>query len=357
MSDLVSILPGEIRKHFINMKNVRDGHDGSYAARLDELNGMAAEKNLFHSGWYLKQRSELKTQFADALAYGYMEEALATCKLYEVPLTRPFCASLEEAAKQMLTSFYRNIIHAQGTGAGFRMPASAVQAVNQQASNKRFQYHAEDWRLTESSPRRGREKEGRGYGKRGCESSRVKPPKRFAVGEHVRIINLGIDGVVTQVDDERTFMSQYMHTIDTSMAAGESQAVSSSSFPLRSPAPRNSSSATTYIQHINQSGPGVACGSSGDSAYEHSANWRHERIEARACYHSRSVKAQPNRSEADEVLGSLASAEKAAQSNDEHGVKHALSTITKGGWERVKKSRLRLATQVLLHYLKLHGMA
>ncbi len=140
MNDLASIFPQETRKHFINMKNVRNAYERELdAKRMDELNGTAAEKNLFHSGRYLKQRSALKTQFTDALAYGYMEEAPATCKLYDVPLTRPLCASLEEVAKQMLTSFYRNIIQAQGTGvAGFRMPASAVQAVNQQASNERF---------------------------------------------------------------------------------------------------------------------------------------------------------------------------------------------------------------------------
>jgi hypothetical protein len=42
-----------------------------------------------------------------------------------------------------------------------------------------------------------------------------KPPKRFAVGTPVRVINPGVDGVVLQVDDERTVMSQYWHTVQT----------------------------------------------------------------------------------------------------------------------------------------------
>jgi len=42
-----------------------------------------------------------------------------------------------------------------------------------------------------------------------------KPPKRFAVGTPVRVVLPGIDGVVLQVDEERTFMSQYMHTVQT----------------------------------------------------------------------------------------------------------------------------------------------
>lgn len=44
-----------------------------------------------------------------------------------------------------------------------------------------------------------------------------KPPKRFAVGTPVRVINPGIDGVVTQVDEERTVLSQYWHTVQTKL--------------------------------------------------------------------------------------------------------------------------------------------
>jgi hypothetical protein len=69
------------------------------------------------------------------------------------------------------------------------------------------------------------------------------------------------------------------------------------------------------------------------------------------------LKAEPDSLETDEVLGSLASAEKAAQSGDDHGVRHALSAITKDGWEMVKKTVPSVGSQVLLHYLKLHGMA
>lgn len=46
-------------------------------------------------------------------------------------------------------------------------------------------------------------------------TQRIKPPKRFAVGTPVRVRLPGIDGVVIQVDDERTVMSQYMHTAQT----------------------------------------------------------------------------------------------------------------------------------------------
>jgi hypothetical protein len=42
-----------------------------------------------------------------------------------------------------------------------------------------------------------------------------KPPKRFAVGTPVRVVLPGIDGVVTQVDEERTVMCEYWHTVQT----------------------------------------------------------------------------------------------------------------------------------------------
>ena len=352
MSDLVNILPGETRKHFINMKNVRDAHERELdAKRLDELNGMAAEKNLFHSGWYLKQRNELKTQFADALAYGYMEEALATCKLYDVPLTRPFRASLEEAAKQMLTSFYRNIIQAQGTGvAGFRMPASAVQAVNQQASNRRFSIMPKIAIMIEAARVADEKKR--------AEEMATKAPKQFAVGTKVRVRNPGVDGIVTEMGTERAALSEYWHKIDTSH--GERREPGCNLELIPEPITHSSKPTghtTNYIQHVNQSGPGSSVSQLGDTHTNilqigDMSGLKQELVAIRAA-----LKAQPDSLEADEVLGSLASAARAAESNDEHGVKHALGTITKGGWEIVKKVAPTVGSQVLLHYLKLHGMA
>src|ERR1017187_3516251 len=43
----------------------------------------------------------------------------------------------------------------------------------------------------------------------------VNRQKRFAVGAKVRIIQPGINGVVTQLDDEPTVMGEYWHTIRT----------------------------------------------------------------------------------------------------------------------------------------------
>lgn len=238
MSDLVDMLPGETRKHFINMRNVRDAHERDLdAKRVDELNRTAAEKNLFQSGWYLQQRSELRTQFADALAYGYVEEALATCKLYEVPLIRPFCSSLEGAAEQMLTSFYRHMIQAQGTGvAGFRMPASAIQAVNQQVTNKRFRVMPKIAVMIEAARVADERNRAEDMAKKSAKAPVYNPPKRFAVGERVRVRNPGVDGIVVQISDERGALAEYWHEVDTNMVSEASQGAILSSFHPHSPA-------------------------------------------------------------------------------------------------------------------------
>lgn len=48
-------------------------------------------------------------------------------------------------------------------------------------------------------------------------TQRIKPPKRFAVGTPVRVVMPGIDGIVIQVDEERTVLSQYWHTVQTKL--------------------------------------------------------------------------------------------------------------------------------------------
>lgn len=43
----------------------------------------------------------------------------------------------------------------------------------------------------------------------------MKSPKRFAVGVFVRVRMPGVDGIVTELDDERSALSEYWHTIKT----------------------------------------------------------------------------------------------------------------------------------------------
>ena len=44
---------------------------------------------------------------------------------------------------------------------------------------------------------------------------KMKPPQRFAVGTAVRVSSPGVDGIVIALDDERSVMSEYWHTVKT----------------------------------------------------------------------------------------------------------------------------------------------
>jgi hypothetical protein len=96
----------------------------------------------------------------------------------------------------MLTSFYRNIIQAQGLGVtGFRMPASAVQTVNQQASNKRFSIMPKILVMIEAARVADEKKRAEDMANKAVNAPVYKPPKRFAVDEHVRISDPWINSI------------------------------------------------------------------------------------------------------------------------------------------------------------------
>jgi hypothetical protein len=185
-----------------------------------------------------------------------------------------------------------------------------------------------------------------------------KAPKQFAVGTKVRVRNPGVDGIVIEMGTERGALSEYWHKINT--PHGERREPGCNLELIPEPitySSKPSGHTTNYIQHVTQSGTGSSVSQLGDTHTNilqigDMSGLKQELARIRAA-----LKAQPESLEVDEVLGSLASAERAAQSNDEHKVKHALSTITKGGWEMVKKAAPTLGSEVLLHYLKQHGMA
>jgi hypothetical protein len=185
-----------------------------------------------------------------------------------------------------------------------------------------------------------------------------KAPKQFAVGTRVRVRNPGIDGVVTEMGTERAQLAEYWHKINTPHGERHEPGCNLELIPEPiSHASKQVGQTTHYTQYVTQSGPGSSASQFGDThtnivQIEDMSALKQEISSVRAA-----LKAQPDSLETDQVLGSLASAEKAAQSSDDHGVRHALSAITKGGWEMVKKAVPGIGSQVLLHYLKLHGMA
>ena len=107
MSDIPSILPTEARKHYINLRNMRDSRElKEYNHKFMELKTDLAARGLVRSGRFMKQSSDLQKQAIDLTVHGYVEDALATCDLYDVPLTKELCTSLEDITRASLNAKY-----------------------------------------------------------------------------------------------------------------------------------------------------------------------------------------------------------------------------------------------------------
>jgi len=351
MSEIIAILPPETRKLYINRRNVRDAHERALNdQRMNELKGIAAEKGLFNSGWYLAHMSELRTEFINAVTYGEFEEALETCKQYNIELTRQLCSALEDAARAALSTRYSNNIHTTARGLGnLSVPDSAIQSINQSIQTKMFSIMPSITVLIETA--RIADERMR------AEEMAKTTPKRFAVGTNVRVCTPGLDGVVTHMGETRGSLGEYWHVVQTTNGERREPGCNLELIPEPITHANKPHSVVNYIQNVNQTGTGNSASQVGDITTNFvqgvdMVGLKHELATIRA-----GLKAQPESLEADEVLGALASAEKAAQSDDEHGVKNALGAITKSGWEIVKKVIPTVSSQVLLHYLKLHGMA
>ena len=113
------------------------------------------------------------------------------------------------------------------------------------------------------------------------------------------------------------------------------------------------STETTYTQNIIQHGGVMNASQTGDVSAQQLTvgeldNLRPALGEIRAFF-----KKRPESVDTDEYLGLLAGAEKAAGEKNESKMLDYLKQIPSKGWELIKP----VAPQVLLHYLKQHGLA
>ncbi len=334
----------------MNLRNMRDSRElKDYNQKLAELKTGLAARGLIRSGHFMKQSSDLQKQAIDLTVHGYIEDALATCDLYDVPLTKELCTSLEDIARASLSAKYGRGPYIQAI-MGNDWPAVAMNQLNQEWERDKLKsmptiiVMLETARIADARKR--------------TEAMANKAPKQFAVGTKVRVRNPGVDGIVTEMGTERAALSEYWHKIDTSNGVRREPGCNLELIPEPiTQSGKASGNTTNYIQHVTQSGPGSSVSQLGDTHTNILQIGDMRALEQELAAIRAALKAQPDSLEADVVLGSLASAERAAQSNDGHGVKHALSMITKGGWEIVEKVAPAVGSQVLLHYLKLHGLA
>jgi len=77
MTEIKDCLPEAARRHFINLRNIRlDAETGKYRERLVKLRTQIAARSQGRSGWQEMEEWKYKEELSDALAAGYIQDAL-----------------------------------------------------------------------------------------------------------------------------------------------------------------------------------------------------------------------------------------------------------------------------------------
>lgn len=132
MTEIKDCLPESVRKHFIDLRNIRlEAETAKYRERLVKLRAQIATRNQGRSGWQEMEEWKYKEELSDALATGYVQDALETCQLYDIPLTQSICDCLVKAVEELLEIQYRNALRTQAQGmADVNVPLSVRQQGN-----------------------------------------------------------------------------------------------------------------------------------------------------------------------------------------------------------------------------------
>jgi hypothetical protein len=198
----------DAQKHYILLSGIRrDKSAEACNAGLRAIRSDAASRGILKSGLTYSAEADLSASSVDELTKGLVEDAIATCNLYGIELTRERCACIEQAAHSHLAIQKQFVIQSQNRDRP-EIPHQAVEAL--QAKIERTKFSAmreisvliEKARVEDTTRRQAVAKQ-----------ASSKPPQRFAVGTKVRVCNPGIDGVVTHMNEERTAMSEYWHGI------------------------------------------------------------------------------------------------------------------------------------------------
>lgn len=110
-----------------------ESESAKYQERLTKFRADLAAKNMLNRwGGQAVEEWKYKQELHDYLALGYVQDAFETCRLYDVPITQPFCDCLLKAVADMLEAWYQQTLKAQGQG----LPGSVSipLAVRQQGS-------------------------------------------------------------------------------------------------------------------------------------------------------------------------------------------------------------------------------
>lgn len=277
MTEIKDCLPEAAKKHFINLRNIRmEAQTRTYRSRLGDLRAKIAAKNQGRSGLQEMEEWKYKEELFHSLATGYVQDAIETCQLYDIPLTQSICDCVVKAVEEFLAIQYKYALQAQAQGvADVKMPLSVRQEGN-------------------------------------VVSGRIMP--------QVRVV---IESARVQDAQKRVAMEREKEKYGD-----------------------------TYTQHIVQHGGVMNASQTGNVSAQQLTVGELDNL-GPALAEMRAFFKKQDSVEADEYVGLLASAEKAAGEKDESKMLSYLKKIPVGAWDIGKV----VVPQVLVHYLKLHGMA
>src|SRR5271157_2160149 len=111
MIEVKDCLPENARKHFLNLRNVRQEEEiKAFQSKIKNLRAESAAKGALRSGWQLQAEWDLTESYLNSLASGFVDDAISTCRLYNIPITNQLCECLETATTDLLTAQYQNQI-------------------------------------------------------------------------------------------------------------------------------------------------------------------------------------------------------------------------------------------------------
>jgi hypothetical protein len=140
MADILNCLPERVRGHFVNLRNVRTERDVSaYQTALREHRAKMAARGVGASGVAIVAEWSLAEKLANDTVRGQVEDALDTCRLYDIQLTRQLCdCLLAESQELLVLKFQHTVSGGTHSGFGIRAPMGFQQHLEEMAMTRRF---------------------------------------------------------------------------------------------------------------------------------------------------------------------------------------------------------------------------
>ncbi|HET6844440.1 MAG TPA: hypothetical protein VFK06_22565 [Candidatus Angelobacter sp.] len=163
MTEVKDCLPENARGYFINLRNVRqEAATEKYQAQLAEIRGQMAANGLAPSGMQRAHEWRVKEEHLESLATEYVQAAIETCNLYDIPLTPLMCSCFIKAAGEFLDVQFGYLLNSQAKGiADVRVPLSVIQQGNHRSIKimNRIKLAVETARVQDSKQRSAMAKE------------------------------------------------------------------------------------------------------------------------------------------------------------------------------------------------------